>query len=253
MTLHHRFDGPDDAPVLVLSNSIGTTLELWDAQIPAFAGPFRVLRYDQLGHGRSEVPPGPYSVELLARELLALLDGLGVERVLVLRSLARRDGRHVARRERRRPHRSARPRRHVARTSGRRRCWIERARLVRAEGMEPIADATMGALVHPRPTRARRAFREVFVSTPAEGYAACCEALRDWDFRGDLGSVAPPTLVLVGADDPATPPETAQLIADGIPGAGVTVIPNAAHLLNVEQPAAFDEAALAHLTGEERA
>ena len=80
MRLHHRFDGPDDAPVLVLSNSIGTTLELWDAQILAFAGPFRVLRYDQLGHGRSEVPPGPYSVELLARELLGLLDGLGVSR-----------------------------------------------------------------------------------------------------------------------------------------------------------------------------
>ena len=100
--------------------------------------------------------------------------------------------------------------------------------------------------------RGTAAFREVFVSTPAEGYAACCDALRDWDFRGDLGSVSVPTAVLVGADDPATPPETARLIADGIPGAELTVIPNAAHLLNVEQAAAFDEAVLAHLTGEER-
>ena len=80
MRLHHRFDGPDSAPVLVFSNSIGTTLELWNAQVPAFAGPFRMLRYDQLGHGRSDVPPGPYTVELLGRELLGLLDELGIGR-----------------------------------------------------------------------------------------------------------------------------------------------------------------------------
>jgi 3-oxoadipate enol-lactonase len=78
--LHHRFDGPEDAPVLVLSNSIGTTLELWDCQVPELAGLFRLLRYDQLGHGRSEVRTGPYTVELLGRELLALLDEVGVER-----------------------------------------------------------------------------------------------------------------------------------------------------------------------------
>jgi pimeloyl-ACP methyl ester carboxylesterase len=95
------------------------------------------------------------------------------------------------------------------------------------------------------------AFREMLVSTPPEGYAACCDALRDWDFRDELGSVSAPTLVLVGSEDPATPPDQARLIADGISSARVEVIPGAAHLLNVEQPEAFDRAALAHLTGEE--
>src|SRR4029453_10746495 len=80
MRLHHRVDGPGEAPVLVLSNSIGTTLELWDAQVSTFAGPFRMVRYDQLGHGRSDVPPGPYTIELLGRELLGLLDELGITR-----------------------------------------------------------------------------------------------------------------------------------------------------------------------------
>jgi 3-oxoadipate enol-lactonase len=247
--LHHRLDGPDDAPVLVLSNSIGTTLELWDAQVPAFAGSFRVLRYDQLGHGRSDVPPGPYTVEILARELLGLLDELGVDRFSFCGlSLGGTVGMWLGANAGDRIDRLV-----LAGTSPHwpPEMWIERAKLVRAEGLEPIADATMGRWFTPA-FDGTAAFREVFASTPAEGYAACCDALRDWDFRADLGSVSVPTRVLVGADDPATPPETAQLIADGIPGAGLTVIPNAAHLLNVEQPAEFDAAVLAHLTREEQ-
>jgi 3-oxoadipate enol-lactonase len=249
--LHHRFDGPDDAPVLVLSNSIGTTLELWDAQVHVFAGTFRVLRYDQLGHGRSDVPPGPYTVELLARELLGLLDEAGVEHFSFCGlSLGGTVGMWLGKNAAGRLDRLV-----LAGTSayfGPPERWVERAELVRAEGMEPIADATMGrwftaAYAGMAEQRAR------FVATPSEGYAACCDALRDWDFRADLGSVTAPTLVLAGADDPATPPDQAQLIADGIPGARLTVVPDAAHLLNVEQPDAFNRAALAHLTGEETA
>ena len=251
MSLHHRFDGPEDAPVLVLSNSIGTRVELWDAQLPAFAGRFRVLRYDQLGHGRSEVPPGPYSVELLGRELLALLDELGVRRFSYCGlSLGGAVGMWLGANAGDRLDRLV-----LAGTSayfGPPERWIERAELVRAEGMEPVADATMERWFTPA-FGGTSAFRQTFVSTPPEGYAACCEALRDWDFRGGLGSISAPTLVLVGADDPATPPEAAQLIADGIPGARVTVLPAAAHLLNVERPEAFNRAALDHLTGEEDA
>jgi 3-oxoadipate enol-lactonase len=248
--LHHRFDGPEGAPVLVLSNSIGTTLELWDPQVPAFAGPFRVLRYDQLGHGRSEVRRGPYTVELLGRELLALLDGLGVERFSFCGlSLGGTVGMWLGANAGDRIDRLV-----LAGTSahfGPPETWIERAALVRAKGMEPIADATMGRWF--TQTFDSAAFRERFAATPQEGYAACCDALRDWDFRAELGSVSVPTLVLVGADDPSTPPEAAQLIADGIPGARVSVLPAAAHLLNVEQSGAFNRAALGHLTGEERA
>ncbi len=247
--LHHRFDGPEGAPVLVLSNSIGTTLELWDRQVPAFVGPFRLLRYDQLGHGRSEVRPGSYTVELLARELLALLDELGVERFsLCGLSLGGAVGMWLGAKAGDRVERLV-----LAGTSayfGPPERWIERAEAVRADGLEPIADATMGRWFTPAFGDAD-GFRECFVSTPPEGYAACCDALRDWDFREELGSVSAPTLVLVGSDDPATPPDQARLIAEKIPGARVEVIPGAAHLLNVEQPEAFCRAALAHLGGEE--
>jgi 3-oxoadipate enol-lactonase len=249
--LHHRLDGPEDAPVLVLSNSIGTTLELWDRQVPAFAGPFRLLRYDQLGHGRSEVRAGSYTVELLARELLALLDELGVERFSFCGlSLGGTIGMWLGANAGDRLDRLV-----LAGTSayfGPPERWTERAETVRAEGMEPIADATMGRWFTPAFSGAA-AFRQMLVATPPEGYAACCDALRDWDFRGELGSVSVPALVLVGSDDPATPPDQAQLIAGGIPRARLEVIPDAAHLLNVEQPEPFDRAALAHLTGPEHA
>ncbi|HKP18436.1 MAG TPA: 3-oxoadipate enol-lactonase [Gaiellaceae bacterium] len=245
MRLHHRFDGPEDAPVLVFSNSIGTTLELWDVQVPAFAPAFRVLRYDQLGHGRSEVPPGPYTVELLGRELLALLDELGVERASFCGlSLGGAVGMWLGANAPERLDRLV-----LAGTSayfGPPKRWVERAQIVRADGMEPLTDATMQRWFTPA-FEGVTAFRARFVATPAEGYAACCEALRDCDLRGELGRIAVPTLVLVGADDPATPPEQAELIAAGIPGSRLVVIPDAAHLLNVEQPEAFNAAALEHL------
>ena len=118
--------------------------------------------------------------------------------------------------------------------------------------MEPIADATMGRWFTPAYTGSD-VVRRRFVETPPEGYAACCDALRDWDFRPQLGSLSAPTLVLVGADDPAATPDDARLLAEGIPGARMEIIRGAAHLLNVEQPDAFNAAVLAHLTGEETA
>ena len=115
--------------------------------------------------------------------------------------------------------------------------------------MGPLADATMGRWFTPAFEDAAL-FRQMFVATPPEGYAACCEALRDWDFRDELGTVTAPTLVLVGSDDPATPPDQAQAIADGIPGARVELIPGSAHLLSVEQPDIFNRAVRRHLTEE---
>jgi 3-oxoadipate enol-lactonase len=247
MTLFHRVDGPEDAPALVLSNSLGTTHELWDAQIAVLVEHFLVLRYDQLGHGRSEVPPGPYTVEQLGRELLAIAPerfsfcGLSLGGAVGM-WLGANDGDRLDRLV-------------LAGTSayfGPRERWIERAEIVRADGMVPLADATMERWFTPAFTGSAL-FRQMFLAVPPEGYAACCEAIRDWDFRSALDSVSVPTLVLVGSEDPATPPDQAQLIADGIPGAGLTVIQNAAHLLNVEQPDHFNRAVRNYLTGEEGA
>jgi 3-oxoadipate enol-lactonase len=249
--LHHRLDGPEDAPVVVLANSIGTTLELWDPQLPALTRRFRVLRYDQLGHGRSDVPPGPYTVELLGRELLGLLDELGIERAALCGlSLGGAVGMWLGANAPERVDRLV-----LAATSayfGPPERWVERAALVRAEGTEPIADATMERWFTPA-FAGVAPYRAQLVATPREGYAACCDALAAWDFRDGLRLVRAPTLVLVGAEDPATPPNQAQLIADGIPGARLDVLPGAAHLLNVEQPERFDEAVIGHLTGEEQA
>jgi 3-oxoadipate enol-lactonase len=250
MRLHHRLEGPDDAPVLVFANSIGTTLELWDAQVPAFTPAFQVLRYDQLGHGRSDVPPGPYTVELLGRELLALLDGLGIERASFCGlSLGGTVGMWLCANAPERLDRLL-----LAGTSayfGPPERWVERAELVRAEGTQPIADATMERWFTPA-FAAVAPYRKQLVATPNEGYAACCDALAAWDFRDSLSSVVAPTLVLVGSEDPATPPDQAQMIVDGIPGARLTVLADAAHLVNVEQTEAFNHAVLGHLTGEEQ-
>ena len=245
MSLYHRFDGPVGAPVLVLSNSIGTTLELWDAQLPALTRDFRVLRYDQLGHGRSDVPPGPYTVEGLARELLTLLDDLGVERfsycgLSLGGTIGMWLGAHAAERV---------DRLVLAATSanfGPPSRWEERIELVRTEGMGSIADATMGRWFTAG-YLGTAPYREQVASTPVEGYAACCQALGSWDFRAELGRVSTPTLAVAGAEDPATPPSDLELIAEGIPGARVLVIPDAAHLVNVEQSDAFDRAVLDHL------
>jgi 3-oxoadipate enol-lactonase len=250
MRLHHRLEGPEGAPALVFANSIGTNLELWDAQMPAFAPRFRVLRYDQLGHGRSEVPAGPYTVELLARELLALLDCLEIERASFCGlSLGGTVGMWLGANAPKRIDRLV-----LAGTSaylGPPERWIERAALVRGEGTEPIADATMDRWFTPA-FAGIDPYRTQLVATPSEGYAACCDALAAWDFRDTLDSVSAATLVLVGGDDPATPPDQAQLIAEGIPRARLLVVPHAAHLLNVEQPETFNRAVLGHLNGEEQ-
>ena len=250
MSLHHRLDGPAGAPVVVLSNSLGTTLEMWDPQLPALTRSFRVLRYDQRGHGRSDVPPGPYTLGELGQDLLGLLDRLDLERVSCCGlSLGGMVGMWLAGNAPERLDRLV-----LACTSaylGPPETWIDRAALVRTEGTAAVADAVMERWFTERfrtdqgSTVAR--YRAMVAETPSEGYAACCEAIRDWDFREQLGSIVAPTLVVAGAADPATPPEHAELIAQRIPGARLVVLPDVAHLANVETTAAFDEAVLGHL------
>ena len=249
----HRFDGPEDAPVLLLSNSLGTTHAMWDPQLDALTESFRVLRYDRRGHGRSEVPPGPYTIADLAGDVIELLDSLELERVSYCGlSIGGMDGMWNAAEAPERIDRLA-----LCSTSSHmapRELWDERAKTVRADGTEAVADATMERWFsdefraeHPETVAGVRA---MVASTPAEGYAACCEAIREWDFRDRLGELAVPTLVLSAEDDPSTPPESGRLIADGIPGSTFVVLPAPArHLANVEQPQTFTDALLAHLLG----
>jgi len=253
MTLLYRIDGPPSAPVLVLSGSLGTTHRLWDAQLPALLGHFRVLRHDHRGHGGSAVVPGPYAMEDLAGDLLEVLDRNGIDRVAFCGlSLGAAVGITLARDAPERVERlvlcSASDRFGTAES------WAERARVVRDSGLEPIADDILARWFTPR-FRARRPqavarFRAMLTATPAEGYAACCDALGAWDVRGRLGPVVAPTLVLAPENDPATPPAQGRELTEAIGTARLVVLTHAAHLANVERPGAFTTAVLGHLLQE---
>jgi 3-oxoadipate enol-lactonase len=249
--LHHRLDGPEGAPVMMLSNSLGTALDMWDEPLPALARHFRVLRYDQRGHGRSPAPPGPYTIAELAGDALELLDGLGLERVSFCgASLGGMTGMWLAINAPERVERLA-----LCCTSAHlppRENWTDRAATVRAQGMEAVAEAQLErwftpALAHFRPELVERTRRTLLATAP-EGYAGCCEAIGSHDLRAELGSIRAPTLVLAAADDPATPPEHSRLIAEAVDGARFVMLKGARHLAAVERTEEFVPALLGHLT-----
>jgi 3-oxoadipate enol-lactonase len=252
VTLHYRLDGSHGAPPLLLCSSLGTTLELWDPQVSALSARFRLVRYDQRGHGRSPVPPGPYSIEDLGHDALALLDDLGLERVSFCGlSIGGMVGMWLA------AEAPARIERVVlcstAPSLPPRAQWLERAATVRAEGVSAIADATLARWFTQRaPGSLVASFRAMLVGTPPEGYAACCEALAELDLHDRLAAIDAPTLVVTGEGDPVATPEAGAKLAAAISGASHVTIAAARHLTNAEQPATFTQHVLAHLTEEDR-
>ncbi|MDP9260288.1 MAG: 3-oxoadipate enol-lactonase [Actinomycetota bacterium] len=247
---YSRLDGPADAPVVVLSNSLGTTLEMWEPQVPALGERFAVLRYDHPGHGTSRGSPKATSVEALARGVLEILDERGLERVSFCGlSLGGAVGMWLAMHEPERIDRLA-----LACTSARfgvRENWLARAATVRAGGVEAVADAVLQLWFTQRTHRDApglvRAYRAMMTSAAREGYAGCCEALADWDAGDELSAIRAPTLVLAGSEDPATPPAQGEAIARRIAGARLSVLEGAGHLANLEEPEAFNRLLLDHL------
>ena len=247
--LHHVFEGPEDAPALVMAHSLGTTLGLWDDQAPELGERFGLLRYDHRGHGGSPVPPGPYRIEDLGRDALALLDRLGIERFSWCGlSIGGMVGMWLASEVPERVERLV-----LCCTSallGPRELWDERIRVATTQGMDALVDNVVARWFTPEffshPEKVEKASRMLRETDP-EGYAGCCAAIRDMDLRDRLGSITSPTLVISGAKDPVTPPEHGELIRDSVPGAGFEVIPNASHLANIEQPEAVTRAILDHL------
>ena len=250
MTLAHRIDGHEAKPALVLASSLGTTWELWDAQLAALTQDFRVLRFDHPGHGRSLLPDAPITVESLADHVIELLDALELERVSFCGlSLGGMVGMALALRAPERLDRLALS--CTAAYLGPAEGWYERAQVVRARGTSAIAEAVLGRWFTERfreesPTTAAR-FREMLEAIPAEGYAACCEAIAGWDARASVNAIRAPTLVVSGGDDVATPPADGAFLAASISGAELTILPGCAHLANVEQPTLFTRALRGHL------
>jgi 3-oxoadipate enol-lactonase len=247
VTVHHELIGPEHAPVVVLSNSIGTDLHLWDDQVSVLSQRFRVLRYDQRGHGRSSAPPGPYDLKQLGSDVLDLLDSLGLDRVHFAGvSLGGMTGMWLAENAPERLDRLA-----LICTSARLDppSWRERAALVRANGTGTLVNASLGrwftAAYSGRPDIADK-YGAMLETCDDEGYAGCCEAIATMDILDGLADITAPTLVLAGNDDPATPPSHAERITTAINDARLQVLPEAAHLANVEQADAVNRLLLEH-------
>ncbi len=241
--LHYQIDGAADAPVLVLSNSLGTTMDMWLPQLPALLEQFRVLRYDTRGHGRSNVTPGPYSIAQLGGDVIALMDQLNIPRAHFCGlSMGGMTGIWLG------IHQPARIERLVlCNTSaaiGVPEMWNARIAQVRQGGMQVVIDTVLQRwftddfLAH-APAQVERV-RNMLANTTVDGYVANCAAVRDMDQRADLARITAPTLVIGGKYDKSTPPEHGELIARAIPGASYVEL-NAAHLSNWEVAQAFTQ------------
>ena len=246
-------EGREDGPPLLFSNSLGTSLGMWDVQAKEAAGlGFRVIRYDQRGHGGSDAPEGLYTLTRLADDLVELLDGLGIDKAAFCGlSMGGMTGMHVAKRHPPRFTRMA-----LCNTSAwmpGADMWNTRIQSVTAGGMEAVVDGVLErwftlSFRQQQPEAVERV-RAMILATPAQGYAGCCAAIRDMDERDRLGIIEAPALVVVGAHDPATPPDKGRYIVERIPGARMESI-DAAHLSNIEQPAEFNRIVLGFLAGE---
>jgi 3-oxoadipate enol-lactonase len=241
-----QIDGPEGAPHLILSNSLGTTLHMWDAQVAPFTKSFRLVRFDRRGHGGSGVPKGPYSMERLGRDVLAAMDALGITTASWCGlSMGGMEGMWLGANAGHRFDRLV-----LCNTSSYfadKKSWNDRLALVKQNGVPSFASANMErwftAGFRERAPDAVARIKEMFSATPLEGYVACGEAVRDMDHRELLARIKVPTLVIIGKRDPATVPEAGKFVCDNIPGARLVEL-DAAHLSNVEQSESFTNAVL---------
>jgi 3-oxoadipate enol-lactonase len=246
-------DGPENKPPLMLSNSLGTNLHMWDPQIPELTKHFRVIRYDSRGHGKSGAPDGPYSIDELGRDALAIMDALELDQVhwiglskggmigqWLLTHAPERIGRAVL----------ANTGSHMPPPD----LWNQRIRTALDKGMEELTPGVIERWFTPEfrarePDTVEKIVRMLH-TTPPHGYAGSCSAIRDMDQRESIRSVTNPVLVVVGSRDPATPPEMGKHIASTIRGARIVTL-DAAHLSNIEQADAFNQAVIDFLTARE--
>ena len=243
--LFYRLEGRADLPVLVLSHSLGCDSGMWDAQMPDLLEHFRLLRYDTRGHGASDVPAGDYSIDMLGRDALELCTALGVRRFAfcglsmggaVGQWLALNAPKNIAALV-------------LANTSpkfGTRDTWDARLQAVRNGGMPALADAVMERFLSPanRMSAVGQSVRCVLLATDPAGYAGCCVALRDVDFKNSLCQIKIPALVIGSDEDPSTPWQgNGDILAREIAGAKAVVL-RGAHLSNLEQPRSFTSALL---------
>jgi 3-oxoadipate enol-lactonase len=241
--------GRDDAPALMLSNSLGTNLHMWDEQADELSKHFRLIRYDRRGHGKSAVPARPYSMELLGRDVIGILDALKIKKTNWCGlSMGGMVGQWLGANAPDRVEKLI-----LSNTSSYyadKTPWSDRIKSVEANGLNQLVDGNMQRwfteAFRARAPQTMAKMKEMFVATNIDGYVGCCEAIRDMDFRASNPTVKAPTLVIVGAKDPATPPSAGEAIQKAIPGAKLISL-EAAHISNMEQPKAYTDAVLGFL------
>lgn len=249
--IYVQVEGREDAPALMLSNSLGTNLTMWDDQIGEFTKHFRVIRYDRRGHGQSAVPAGPYSMERFGRDVLAVLDALDIEKTSWCGlSMGGMVGQWLGANAPERIEKLI-----LSNTNlyyAEKAFWNDRIKAVKEKGLEPLVEPNMQrwftAGFRASAPAVMGKMKEMFLATDPAGYVACCEAIRDMDFRASNSSITAPTLVIVGAQDAATPPSAGEAIAAQIKGAQVASL-DAAHIANVEQPKRYADTVLSFLQG----
>ncbi len=240
ITIHYLLEGPENAPVVMFSNSLGTNLSMWDAQAAALRGKYRVLRYDSRGHGMTDLTPvgdTGYSMEMLAGDAVNLLKALGIKKVhLCGLSIGGMMGQKLA---------ATAPELlsslilcDTAATMDKK-TWNDRIVAIRKDGIEVIVEGTMQRWFtkpyHNSHPEVLNGIRNMLRRTPAEGYVGCAFGIRDMDLREDDKKITAPTLILVGESDPATTPDEARELNHAIAGSKLTVIPKAAHIIAIEQ------------------
>jgi 3-oxoadipate enol-lactonase len=239
--IRYQWDGPENAPVVMLSNSLGTDLTMWDAQAAAWSKRFRVLRYDTRGHGQTSVTPGPYSMQQLGCDVVALIEALGVERMHFCGlSMGGQTGMWLGGNAPARLDKLV-----LCNTSakiGTPEIWGARIDAVNKNGMKGIAPAVIerwftAGFRDNEPAKVA-AVQKLLEDTNLHGYIANCEAVRDFDYRERVDKIAVPTLVIAGSADPSTPPADGRFIAEHISGARFVEL-RAAHLSNIEDEARF--------------
>ena len=249
--IYYEMQGPSSAPVLVLSNSLGTNVGLWNPQLLELAREFCILRYDMRGHGQSEVSPAPYSIPQLAQDVLDLLDALNLSTVHFCGlSIGGAIGMALAVRAPKRLGKVILS--NTAAKIGTGESWNARIAAVRKGGMTAIADPVLERWFTPdfrqRAPAAIAATRSMLLNTPPEGYIGCCEALRDMDLRDTIAQIRVPTLVIAGTCDSATTPADARFLVNAITGSEYVEL-QAAHLSNVEAAGQFTASTLRFLRG----
>jgi 3-oxoadipate enol-lactonase len=250
--VNYELSGRKEAPVVVLSHSLACSLVMWNPQMDELTPHFQALRYDMRGHGQSDVTPGPYTLELLAEDVIGLLDALSIDRVhFVGLSVGGMIGQSLALNHAKRLRSLALCDTAAAVPQEAQPIWQERIERTRAKGMESQVNETMERWFTPAFLKQNPSvvglIRKQILATPVAGYLGCAEAIRRMNHLNRLAEIKLPTLIMVGEDDPGTPVSASQAIHKHMPDSKLVILPSARHLSNVEQAEAFNAALLAFL------